>query len=185
MKELLFVTGNKDKFADAQSILGNYGFKTIQKKIDLEEVQEIDGEKIALHKAVQAFAQLKQPLFVNDTIWMIPAINNFPGAFMKYTNDCFNPEDWLRLMNGLDDRRIIMREILVFIDENQQKILFNDVEGLILHSSSGTDGVSSDKVVSFSGDGISIASARDDGKITTASKVGKTSYDLLAEWLNL
>lgn len=115
---------------------------------------------------------------------MIPVLNNFPGAFMKYTNDCFKPEDWLRLMNGLENRRVIMREVLVFINENQQKILFNDVEGKILHNASGVDGVSSDKVISFSSDGVSIASARDSGKITTAAKVGKTSYDLLGEWLN-
>lgn len=68
MKELLFVTGNKDKFADAQSILRNYGIETTQKKLDLEEVQETDGEKIALHKALQAFEELQRPLFVNDTI---------------------------------------------------------------------------------------------------------------------
>lgn len=184
MKELLFITGNKDKFADAQSILSNYRFEVLQKKLDLEEVQETDGEKIAVHKARQAFDLLGQPLFVNDTIWMIPALNNFPGAFMKYTNDCFNPEDWLRLMDGVSDRRIIMREILVFIDETQHKVLFNDVEGQMLFSASGIDGVSSDKIVSFSGDGVSIASARDSGKITTASNVGKTSYDLLGEWLS-
>ncbi len=102
---------------------------------------------------------------------------------MKYVNDCFEPEDWLRLMHGIADRRIIMREVLVFINESQQKTLYNDVEGKLLLSPSGVDGVSSDKVVSFSGDDISIASARDNGNITTASKVGKTSYDLLGEWL--
>jgi XTP/dITP diphosphohydrolase len=185
VKELLFVTGNKDKFADAKQILSSYELTVVQKKLPLEEIQHTDGQKIALHKAQQAFHELGQPLFVNDTIWMIPALHNFPGAFMKYINDCFDSSDWLRLMDGVTDRRIIMREVLVYIDATQQKILYNDIEGIILHEASGKDGVQSDRIVSFSGDGISIAEARDNGRITTASKLGKTSYDLLGEWLSL
>jgi len=180
---ITFVTGNKDKYQDAATILKKYGFLVEQHKLEIVELQDVDGESIARHKAEQAYDQLEVPLFVNDTIWMVPALNNFPGAFMKYTNDCFTPNDWLRLMKDVKDRRVVMREILVYKDGKSEKLMYKDVVGVFLEDADGKDGVSSDKVISFSEDGISIAKARDAGNITTASKKGATSYDLLGEWL--
>jgi len=183
MKELLFVTGNKDKFLDAVENLKKYGYRAVQNKIDIKELQESDGEAIARHKAEQAYLQLKQPLIVNDTIWLIPALNNYPGPYMKFANECFEPEDWLRLMEGIKDRRAIMREILVYKDGTYEKTFSNDIVGEFLYGSTGNDGVSSDKVISFTGDKTSIATARDKGNVSTGSMQGKTSYDLLGEWL--
>ncbi len=183
-RKITFVTGNKDKFQDAEVILGKYGYEVVQRKLDIIEIQDIDGASIARHKADQAYTQLKKPLFINDTQWMIPALNDFPGAFMKYTNDCFTPSDWLRLMAGVKDRRAIMREILVYKDANSNEVMYKDVVGEFLLAEDGVDGVSSDKVISFSGDGVSIAKSRDTGRITTASHQGTTSYDLLGEWLS-
>jgi hypothetical protein len=102
---------------------------------------------------------------------------------MKYANDCFTPQDWLRLMSGVTDRRAIMREILVYKHATHEEVMHKDVVGEFLQDFSGNDGVSSDKVISFSGDSVTIAYARDNGKFTTASKQGATSYDLLGEWL--
>jgi hypothetical protein len=86
-------------------------------------------------------------------------------------------------MHGIDDRRAIMREYMVYKDEHREEVFFKDMVGEFLHEASGTDGENSDKVVSFTGDGVSIASARDKGVYATASKQGATSYDLLGEWL--
>ena len=183
MKEIIYVTGNKDKFQDGERILKNYGYQCVQEKLNFQELQEIDGEIIAKHKAKQAYEQFKQPLFINDTVWMIPALNNFPGAFMKYTNDAFAPEDWLRLMHGIGDRRAILREFVVYKDENYQKVFYRDVVGEFLNESSGINGESSDKVISLSGDNVSIAKSRDTGGSLTSSARSKTSYDLLGEWL--
>jgi XTP/dITP diphosphohydrolase len=182
-KSIHYVTGNADKFRDAQIVLPKYGYDVIQNTFEMKEEQSDDGEHIARDKAQQAFFRLKEPLFVNDTVWMVPALNNFPGAFMHYVNKCFLPEDWLRLMHGIDDRRAIMREYMVYKDEHREEVFFKDMVGEFLHEASGTDGENSDKVVSFTGDGVSIASARDKGVYATASKQGATSYDLLGEWL--
>lgn len=183
MKQLIYVTGNKDKFTDGQQILKQYGYDAVQKKLKIDELQLTDGELIARHKAQQAFDLLQKPLFVNDTTWHIPAINNFPGAFMKYVNETFTPEDWLRLMKDVDDRRVIMREILVFKDTDDEVVFFHDVEGTFLFESSGVDGVTSDKVITMRKDSKSIAAARDENIFTT-KELETTSYDLLGKWLN-
>ena len=39
--------------------------------------------------------------------WEIPALRGFPGAYMHPVNDWFTAGDWLRLMHGIADRRII------------------------------------------------------------------------------
>lgn len=183
MKELIYVTGNKDKFQEGETILKKYGVKCVQQKLELMELQETDGEIIALDKARQAYRSLKNPILVNDAIWMIPALNNFPGAFMKYTNDCFTPEDWLRLMEGIEDRRIIIREIIVYKDEHYEKIFYQDDVGVFLHEPSGVDGQPSDKVVSFSDDMMSVAILRDRGNATNTNSSGASGYDLVGEWL--
>lgn len=183
MKELIYVTGNKDKFADGNLQMQKYGYTCVQQKVHMQELQHTDGEIIARHKAQQAYDTLKKPVLVNDTTWLIPALNDFPGVFMQYTNDCFNPNDWLRLMDGVEDRRAIIREILVYKNANYEKVFFRDAVGSFLHEASGTDGVSSDKVISFSGNDVSVAAARDSGIIATMAGDDKTGYDLLGEWL--
>jgi len=183
MKDLIYVTGNKDKFQDGTFQMKKYGYTCIQKKADIQELQDTDGEAIARFKADQAYKLFNKPLIVNDTTWMIPALNNFPGVFMKYTNDCFTPYDWLRLMDGVVDRRVIIREILVYKDKDYEKVFFKDEIGEFLYESTGIDGQPSDKVVSFSNDKISVALARDNGVISTSKNQEESGYDLLGEWL--
>lgn len=183
MKELLYVTGNKDKFSEGVLLMKKYRYTCVQQKADIQELQDTDGEAIARHKAEQAYQLFKKPLIINDSTWMIPALNNFPGALMKYTNDCFTAEDWLRLMNGVEDRRVIIREIIVYKDENYEKVFFKDEIGAFLYEPTGIDGQPSDKVVSFTGDDISVAMARDNGTVSTTNNSGMTGYDLLGEWL--
>lgn len=183
---LVFVTGNKDKFADAQSTLSKYGISISQEKLDIDELQSLDGVKISQDKAKKAYQQLQTPLIVNDTVWMIPSLQNFPGPYMKFANDSFTPQDWLDLMSNKadDDRKVVMREIVTYIDLEKMESFYRDVTGEFLFKIAGDDGVPSDKVISFTGDDITIAESRDQGHITTGRDSSiKNSYDLLAEWL--
>lgn len=183
MKDLHYVTGNKDKFKDGQIILDHYGIRCVQQKLGLEELQASEGEEVARHKATQAWQQLQEPLIVNDTTWIIPSLKGFPGIYMSYVNYCFSPQDWLQLLGKRKDRKVIMREILVYKTHDQEKVFFHDVEGEFLHHAAGNNGVPSDKVISLNGGKSSIAQDRDKGWHTTQYNPGETSYDRLGEWL--
>lgn len=116
-----YVTGNKTKIDYANQKLNKFGIEVVQVILDIGEIQSHDKLGVARHKAKQAFELTKQPLFVTDTFWEIPALNGFPGAFMKYVNEWFVAKDFLNLMTDKSDRRIFCHDSIVFIDEKGVK----------------------------------------------------------------
>ena len=82
MEKLYFVTGNKNKLAEVQQILGD--------SVDLEAVDidlpELQGtpEEIVLEKCRIAFDQLKKPCIVEDTSLCFNALNGLPGPYIKW-----------------------------------------------------------------------------------------------------
>jgi len=78
--DITFVTGNKAKVRDTQKILG---IPLSIADIDLDEIQEIDVEKVTLHKVEQAYQLIKQPVIVDDVGLYIDAWNGFPGHLLN------------------------------------------------------------------------------------------------------
>ena len=180
---MYFVTSNALKFAHALNQLKPYGIEIEQVSLDLNEIQSDSVEKIASHKAMSAFTELKTPLIVSDVEWNIPALNGFPGAFMAYVDKWFGTEDFLRLMQGIEDRRILCTEVLVYIDCDQSKTFKETAEGVILLECSGTtDYKSADPIISFRSDRKSLTQARSE-KIPTSDKDLKI-WDKFAHWFN-
>ena len=79
--ELYLVTGNKDKLREAQQILGEQ-IKNID--IDLEEIQELDSDKVSEHKAKLAWEKVKRPLITWENALYISCLNDFPGPLIKW-----------------------------------------------------------------------------------------------------
>jgi inosine/xanthosine triphosphate pyrophosphatase family protein len=157
MKQLTYVTANPIKFDLGDIVCKQNGITLVQKKLDIEEIQSLDGEYVARHKAAQAYELLQQPVIITDDSWDIPGLNGFPGTYMQAINTWFTPEDWLRLTLTLQDRRIILRQILVYQDAKQQKLITIDVEGKMLDHVSGTSEYPSLTITSFDGTDTSSA----------------------------
>ncbi|HEY8999620.1 MAG TPA: non-canonical purine NTP pyrophosphatase [Candidatus Saccharimonadales bacterium] len=148
---LPFITGNQIKFNLAAESLREFGVKLERLTIDFEEIQSETGEPIARHKAQQAFEQLNRPLVVNDDYWIIPALKGFPGPYMKSINTWFTPEDWLHLTKDLDDRRIILRQVVVYQDAHEQKLFAVDLEGILLREIRGKSPYAHSTITSLDG----------------------------------
>jgi non-canonical purine NTP pyrophosphatase (RdgB/HAM1 family) len=136
--KLLYVTGNGVKFHQADLVCQQAGIQLEQRKLDVTEIQAEDGETIARDKAAKAFALLQQPVVISDDTTSIPGLKGFPGPYMKYVNDWFTPEDWLRLTIDLDDRRIILRQVVVYQDEDGQEVFSVEIPGVLLKEIRGT-----------------------------------------------
>ena len=82
---LLFVTGNKNKVAEAAAILGS-GFQVEQFDIDLPEVQTTLVKEVIQHKIEAAYAKAGRAAHVicEDTGLCFADINDFPGALIKF-----------------------------------------------------------------------------------------------------
>jgi len=158
IQKLHYVTGNENKFANAKSFFDYYSIELIQSPLSIYEIQSNDSLEIAQSKINQAWEQLQEPLFINDACWIIPALNGFPGPYMKYINNWFNPQDFIDLMQGKTDRTIILRDTLIYKDSNSLQVFTNDHKGEILTEIyDGKFKAPSDAVVSLSSNKKSIA----------------------------
>ncbi|MEX0917051.1 MAG: non-canonical purine NTP pyrophosphatase [Candidatus Paceibacterota bacterium] len=160
--KILYVTGNSGKFGNAQKFFQEYNIDVEQRAVKIEEIQSGDSLEIAIDKAKKAFAIEQKPLFINDATWIIPALKGFPGPFMKYINQWFEPIDFIHLMEGKGDRRIILRDIIIYIDDTCHKVFTHDHEGSVLNEvASYGYKHSTDVVISLSKSGKSIAEEKE------------------------
>lgn len=99
MKEITFVTGNKNKLKEVEEILG---MKLKHQDIDLHEIQEVSVECVVEHKAKKAYELINKPVVVEDTGFCFDAFNGFPGALIKWVLKYLGRENICKMLNGFD-----------------------------------------------------------------------------------
>lgn len=137
MNTIYFATTNLDKVQIAKTACSKADFVIKPVSLEIDEIQGEDPEVIVRNKAQQAYDQLGMPTVVSDDTWDIPSLKGFPGAYMKSINYWFTPDDFLRLMDGIEDRRIILHQYLAYTDGNLTEIFKNDIPGQIINESRG------------------------------------------------
>ena len=77
---LYFITGNKNKFAEASAIIPSLK----QLDIDLDEIQELDPRKIIEHKLKEALKHKKGSFIVEDASLTLNCFGDMPGPLIKW-----------------------------------------------------------------------------------------------------
>lgn len=99
---ITFVTGNKNKLAEVQAILGD---SITSQNIDLDELQGTYNQ-IITHKLQQAAEIVKGPVMVEDTALEFDALGQeLPGPYIKWFLKQLGPEKLPRLLDGFDNRQ--------------------------------------------------------------------------------
>ena len=122
--EIIYLTGNSNKFNAAKKALKDTNIQLIQKVLDIEEIQSESVEEVSIYKAKVASSKLKLPLIVTDGGVYIKSLNGFPGPFIKYINKWLTGEDLIKLMEDKEDRSIEMIETLVYCEPGVDPIVF-------------------------------------------------------------
>jgi non-canonical purine NTP pyrophosphatase (RdgB/HAM1 family) len=175
-----YITGNQSKFDNASQFLQQYAITIVQEKLKLHEIQSENGTDIALTKVREASDQIREPVFVNDASWSIPALNGFPGPFMKYISKWLTNDDILALMHSKEDRSIILVDVIAYKDAEKEKVFVFETPGILLEEPMGeTNGPEITKIISLSDNGSSLAAVRSSG--FTESE--KQSWSKFAVWL--
>ena len=104
MKNILFLTSNPGKVAEAKTILNKYGVSIIIKPAKGIEIQSDSFSKIARVCAESAYKQIRRPLFVEDSGLFINALNGFPGTYSSTVYRQIGCPGILRLCTGLQNR---------------------------------------------------------------------------------
>lgn len=102
MKEIIFVTGNDNKFKEIVSEFPEFNLK--REKIDLDEIQSLDIVEVNKYKLKQAYEKLKCPVMVDDTSFEIDALNGLPGTFIKFFEQKLGQFTLSKLIEGKDIR---------------------------------------------------------------------------------
>ena len=165
---ILYVTGNAEKFRQAQTTCQEFDIQLEQDRMEAVEIQAESGAPIALDKATKAFVHFQKPVVISDDSWSIPALKGFPGPYMSWVNDWFTIEDWLNLTRPLKDRRIILTQFVVYQDADTQKIFYKTLEGVLLTEPRGKTVYPHSLLVSFDGGKTTNAEFHARGESATA-----------------
>lgn len=142
--KITLVTENEFKARETQEIL-NIDLEI--SKITLTEIQEMDLEKVALHKLNQAYAFIQKPVMIDDVSFEVFSWNLFPGPFVKWMLKAGNgPGLILKLLEGEKDRRAKARLAIGFHDGKKPHIFIGEANGVVSDSIRGDNGFGWDKV---------------------------------------
>lgn len=137
MDKLYFATGNDEKMLIAQVVCKKFNINVERVYIDIDEIQGEDPLIIVKDKVRRAYESLLKPVVVSDDSWSIPALKGFPGPYMKSINKWFEPYDFIRLMRGIKDRRVILYQFLAYYDGKNMQIFKNKINGKIIDKPRG------------------------------------------------
>lgn len=182
---LAFVTGNARKFRDLHQACESFAIELEQLSLPVDEIQSQDPQEIALKKAKLAYKLAgERPVVVNDAFWNILALKGFPGAYMSDMVGWLSAVDFLRLMEGKDDRTIYCTDTLVYFDGKRSKVFSQDYQGTILTEARGMGTVSIEQIVVLVGSTKTIAEFYDAEGRSVVS--GDTSiWHTFAKWYHL
>lgn len=186
MSTVYFATSNQEKMLIAQTVCSKFDIKVERANIEIDEIQGEDPVIIVRDKARRAYEGLSKPVVVSDDSWDIPALNGFPGPYMKSINKWFKPEDFLRLMSGVQNRSIILHQLLVYYDGSTMKVFSNDINGKVIDRPRGKNDQSPNMtvIVLDQDNGKTIAEVFEQGKDGVIDRY-KTRPDVwhgFAEW---
>lgn len=139
-----FATKNKDKLAEAKRILGiDMQAATFD---DLDEIQEIQVDKIIEHKAKQAYDNVKEPVIVEDTGLFFNGWNGFPGALIKWLLESVDNEGIVKMLEGFSDRSAVAECHIGLYDGKRLILAKGIVQGRVAESVRGKEGFGWDRI---------------------------------------
>ncbi len=157
-KVVRFVTGNENKFREANNIMSNYDIELLWTPLPVEEVQSESLEEVAISKVLDAVKVISPPFIVEDTGLFIDALNGFPGPFASYVFKKLGLDNILKLMYGVENRKAAFIAVgaLVF-EDNIFKIFKGEINGEITHEKLGSQGFGYDPIFKPYGKTYSLA----------------------------
>ncbi len=124
---ITFITGNASK---AEQLKRHLKYPVLHKKLDLDEVQSLESEKIIGHKTKEAYKKIKSPVLVEDVSLSFNAFGRLPGPLIKWFLAELGNEGLCRLLDG-KNRSAVAEVSFGLYDGKELKIFTGKIEGTI------------------------------------------------------
>ncbi len=134
---VVYVTGNPGKAKYFNKLIG---LDIPHHSADVDEIQSLDTKDIAIHKAKQAYDQIKKPVIVEDTCLYIDTLNGLPGPFIKWFEITLGMDAICRLADSDPVRAGVASNIHIYYDGHQSVIFRGSLSGTISQRPKGTVG---------------------------------------------
>ena len=126
---LYFITGNKNKFKEVKSILGNIE----QLNIDLPEIQEIDAKEVIKAKLLEALNYKNAKFIVEDTSLYLDCLNGLPGPLIKLFMETIGNAGLFNIAEKLGDDRAEAKTIIGYAKSREEIYFFEgSIKGKIV-----------------------------------------------------
>ena len=113
--DICVVTGNAGKWRILHDTTGDL-LRLVQVPLETPEIQTLDVAEVARFSALWAARELGKPVLKTDVGYYLPALNGFPGPFVKWINQTLTPENILAMLGAEGERRILIREVLAYAE---------------------------------------------------------------------
>jgi XTP/dITP diphosphohydrolase len=143
LDRITLITGNAGKAAEYAAMLG---ITVTPARAELTEVQALDVAQVAARKAADAFAQLREPVLVDDSGLAIHAWNGLPGALVAWFIETVGPQGILDMAAGLADRHATVTTALGYADADGTRVFQGAVTGTLATELRGTSGFGYDPI---------------------------------------
>lgn len=179
--EILFITGNKEKLAIANTVLKELDIKVKSKKIECPEIQSDDNETIAIESAKYASNITKSNVIKIDTGFYIEALNGFPGPYAEYVERKIDAEDILKMMENKSNRNAYYKEVLAYCEYGNEPVIFTTFTyGTIYEKLSGDKGYNYDRIFICENDSKTMANYEQNER---AKKYNNENWKQLVKYL--
>jgi len=143
-KTIYFATTSQGKLNEARKLLG----VDVQGcGLDIDEIQSLDPENVAIKKAAAYFQELKKPILVEDVALTFEALKKLPGTYINDFSKVLGNQGLVNLLENKNNRKAIAQTTLVFVDQNANSHIFTGiVVGEIAREPKGSNGFGWDPI---------------------------------------
>jgi XTP/dITP diphosphohydrolase len=126
--KLLFVSRNRHKLHEAESILGPLGVLVVPVEQTIEELQTTDTQLLVRDKGLRAFRSLGEPLFVEHTGLYFDHLNGLPGGLTQIFWDKLEADRFCELFAG---KKLSAKTLIGYIDGKKCHFFEGEITGTI------------------------------------------------------
>ncbi|MBS3068142.1 XTP/dITP diphosphatase [Candidatus Micrarchaeota archaeon] len=143
---IYFATSNEHKFKEANEILSAKGISVEHFNFKHNEIRSDSLEEIAMEAVDTTFAQLKKPVFVEDTGLFIDALNGFPGTYSAWALKKIGSDGILKLLKSASNRAATFKTCIAFANGKITKTFLGECKGAIATKKRGKSGFGYDPI---------------------------------------
>jgi non-canonical purine NTP pyrophosphatase (RdgB/HAM1 family) len=143
-KTIYFATTSQGKLNEARQLLG---IDVQGCGLEIDEIQSLDPETVAIKKAAAYFQELKKPILVEDVALTFEALEKLPGTYINDFLKVLGNQGLIDLLANAANRKATAQTTLVFVDQDGKSHIFTGVvAGEIAREPKGTNGFGWDAI---------------------------------------